>query len=222
MYNIIIFPIIFLFFNTSTLTQNNVSDFVESDFEVYLIKQYWHTAIVIHTEDIDGEKFKFKKYFDGSILIDFGWGDELFYQTPDFDLMLGARAILKPTSSTLRIEGISLPKEKFFEYSEIVVRLPVSREQLDKILNFIEDTFIKENNEYVVLNSIANKIFFFKSKGNYHLFNTCNTWLAKCLSQAGFEISTNIILTEQLFREVLRSGELITLERKDNPNNSGK
>lgn len=209
MYNIVIFPIIFLFLNTSTLTQENFSELAESEFEVYLIKQYWHTAIVINSKDIDEQKYRFKKYFNDYNLIDFGWGDELFYQTPDFDLVLGARAILKPTSSTLRIEGIRLTKEEFFQYSEIVVRLYVSKEQLEKILDFIEFTFDKDKDDYVILNSIANKIFFFKSKGKYHLFNTCNTWLARGLKQAGFDVDTSIVLTEQLFKEALKFGELI-------------
>ncbi len=221
MFNIVIFPIIFFFFNTSTLTQNYNIELKKTDYEIFLIKQHWHTAIVIHSENIDKTKYSFKKFFEGYNLIDFGWGDELFYQIPDFDLYLAARAILKPTSSTLRIEGIRLPKEIFFQYSEIVVRLTVTENQLEKILDFIENTFYKNDDDYVLLNSIANKIFFFKAKGDYHLFNTCNTWLAKCLKQAGFDIDTNIILTEQLFKEIIKHGELIKTEVGDSEQTSG-
>lgn len=215
MFNIVIFPIIFFFFNTSTLTQVDSIKLSENEFDVYLVKQYWHTGIVINFKDIDNSKYKFKNYFEDYNLIDVGWGDELFYQIPDFDLYLGARAILKPTSSTLRIEGIGLTKEELFEYSEIVIGLSVSKNQLEKILDYIENTFSKLNDEYVVLNSISNKIFFFKAKGEYHLFNTCNTWLAKCLKEAGFDIDTNIILTEQLFSELLKYGELIKNSSKN-------
>ncbi len=221
MLNIVIFPIIFFFFNTSTLTQDYDIQVNENDFEVYLIKQHWHTAILIHSENADKRKYRFMKFFENYNLIDFGWGDELFYQIPDFDLYLAARAILKPTSSTLRIEGIRLPKEILFQYSDIVIRLTVSENQLEKILDFIENTFYKNDDDYVLLNAIANKIFFFKAKGEYHLFNTCNTWLAKCLKQAGFDISTNIILTEQLFREVIKFGELIKIESDNLENKSG-
>jgi len=213
MCNIVIFPIIFYFFNTSTLIEVQNSSYTKNEIEIFLVKQYWHTAIVIHLEDIDDKKYRFKKFFRNYNLIDFGWGDEMFYQHPDFDLYLGARAILKPTSSTLRVEGINLSKELFFQSSEIVIRLDVTQNQLEKILEFIEKTFYKENDEYVVLNVIANKIYFFKSHGYYHLFNTCNTWIAKCLKYAGFDINTKIILTEQLFREVIKFGELIVNNR---------
>jgi uncharacterized protein (TIGR02117 family) len=213
MCNIIIFPLIFFFFNTSNLTEVQKLSFVKNEIEIFLVKQYWHTAIVIHSEDIDDTKYRFKEFFRNYSLIDFGWGDEMFYQHPDFDLYLGARAILKPTSSTLRVEGINISKELFFQSSEIVIRLDITENQLEKILEFIEKTFYKENDEYVVLNVIANKIYFFKSHGYYHLFNTCNTWIAKCLKYAGFDINTKIILTEQLFREVIKFGELIVNNR---------
>jgi uncharacterized protein (TIGR02117 family) len=181
----------------------------ENKVEVYLIKQYWHTAIVIESNEIDKNKYRFMKFFEGYNLLDFGWGDELFYQHPDFDLYLGARAILKPTSSTLRVEGISLSKQDYFDYSEIVIKLLIDSNRLEKILDYIEATFYKIDDEYVVLNSLGGSITFFKAKGEYHLFNTCNTWLARCLKQAGFDIDTNIILTEQLFSEILKYGELI-------------
>lgn len=222
MFNIVIFPIIFLFFNTSTLTQNHNIQVEKNDYEIFLIKQHWHTAIVIHSEYIDNTKYRFKDFFDGYNLIDFGWGDELFYQIPEFDLYLAARAILKPTSSTLRIEGIRLSKEKFFQNSEIIVRLTITEKQLEKILDFIENTFNKIDGEYVILNSISDKIFFFKAKGEYHLFNTCNTWLAKCIKYGGIDINTNIILTEQLFREVIKYGELLKIDKSGSDDKSGK
>lgn len=209
MYNIVIFPIIIFFFSTSTFTNSSHLLPDENKVEVYLIKQYWHTAIVIESNEIDKNKYRFMKFFEGYNLLDFGWGDELFYQHPDFDLYLGARAILKPTSSTLRVEGISLSKQDYFDYSEIVIKLLIDSNRLEKILDYIEATFYKIDDEYVVLNSLGGSITFFKAKGEYHLFNTCNTWLARCLKQAGFDIDTNIILTEQLFSEILKYGELI-------------
>jgi hypothetical protein len=41
------------------------------------------------------------------------------------------------------------------------------------------------------------------------LFNTCNTWLARGLKQAGFDIKDDIILTEQLFNEAAEIGTFL-------------
>ncbi|MGB5894337.1 MAG: DUF2459 domain-containing protein, partial [Ignavibacteriaceae bacterium] len=56
------------------------------------------------------------------------------------------------------------------------------------------------------------RIIFFKANGNYHLFNTCNTWLASCLASAGLKIEDNIILTEELFNEAAKVGTVIKAE----------
>jgi len=54
--------------------------------------------------------------------------------------------------------------------------------------------------------------FEFLRNGNYHLFNTCNTWLARALKLSGFEIKDDIILTEQLFNEAAKVGRVIKAE----------
>ena len=36
---------------------------------------------------------------------------------------------------------------------------------------------------------------FYKAKGDFHIFNTCNKWTAKGLESAGMKISTTFKLT---------------------------
>jgi len=146
-------------------------------------------------------------------MIDIGWGDEEFYQYPDFDWELAFKALFVPTPSTLRVEGISISRELYFDLSEIVLKLIVTDEQFVKILKYIDDTFYRKENQEILLSSKAGgQIIFYAAKGEYHLFNTCNTWLAKCLNNAGLNIKTDIILTEQLFREAAKIGDVIKVK----------
>jgi uncharacterized protein (TIGR02117 family) len=210
MHNLVIFPVIFLFLNTSPDLRISGSVSIVEGKEIFFIKQRWHTAIVLNTQDIDSTLFPVVNNFQQFKMIDIGWGDEEFYQYPDFDLELAFRALFIPTSSTLRVEGISIPRELYFDVSEIVVRLTVSNEEFNKILHFIDNTFLRKDNNEVILSSQAGgQIVFYAAQGEYHLFNTCNTWLAQCLSFAGIPIKTDIILTEQLFKELAEIGEVI-------------
>lgn len=212
MQNIVIFPVIFFFLNTSPLLTVSGSISFSTDKEIFLIKQRWHTAIVLQTSDIDSNFFPMVKQFRDYNMIEIGWGDEEFYQYPDFDWELAFRALFIPTSSTLRVEGISISSELYFDLSEIVVKLIISDEQFIKILQYIDDTFYRTENQEIILSSKAGgQIIFYAAKGEYHLFNTCNTWLAKCLNNAGLNIKTDIILTEQLFREAAKIGDVIKL-----------
>lgn len=210
MYNLVIFPIIFFFLNTSPALQVTASYSKIEGREIYFIKQRWHTAIVFNTQDIDSTLLPVVKNFQNYKMIDIGWGDEEFYQYPDFDWELAFKALFYPTPSTLRVEGISISRELYFDLSEIVVKLIVNDEQFKNILIFIDDTFYRnENGEKILSSKAGGQIIFYAANGKYHLFNTCNTWLARCLKNAGVPIKTNIILTEQLFNELAKVGEVI-------------
>jgi len=213
MQNIVIFPVIFFFLNSSPSLKVSDSFSLSSDKEIFLIKQRWHTAIVLQTSDIDSIIFPIINQFREYKMIDIGWGDEEFYQYPDFDWELAFKALFVPTPSTLRVEGISISRELYFDLSEIVLKLIVTDEQFVKILKYIDDTFYRKENQEILLSLKAGgQIIFYAAKGEYHLFNTCNTWLAKCLNNAGLNIKTDIILTEQLFREAAKIGDVIKVK----------
>ena len=226
MNNIVIFPLIFFFLNSSPelKVEKSIWDCCGFSVEyvglyqdedslktVYLIKQRWHTAIVFHRKDIDSNILQEVNYFEGANLIDIGWGDEAFYQYPDFDWNLAYHALFYPTPSTLRIEGIYISMIEYFNISEIVVELKISTEQLKILLNYISDTVWKNSDGKckILSTQYLNRIYFFKAIGDYHLFNTCNTWLARGLKEAGFNIKDDIVLTEQLFNEASKFGDVI-------------
>jgi uncharacterized protein (TIGR02117 family) len=223
MSKLVIFPVIFFFLNTSPKLSVAATPFVEKQIEdyrispndslhlIYLIKQRWHTAVVFNTQNVDTTILPEAKYFTGAKLIDIGWGDEAFYQHPDFDWELAYQALFYPTPSTLRIEGIFISKQQYFDISEIVVELKINNEQLKILLKYISDRIWKDENglDKILRTQYFNRVYFLKAKGKYHLFNTCNTWLARGLRQAGFEIKDDIILTEQLFNEAAKFGKVL-------------
>ena len=213
MLKLVIFPVIFFFLHTSPplIEEKQNDNDLTSRKEIFLIKQYWHTAIVIEKNDIDPKILPEVKYFNDFSLLDFGWGDEEFYQHPDFDSGLAFKALFYATPSTLRVEGIGISKDNYFDISEIVVRILVTEEQLNKIVNFISSTINRNNTGLpeILSEKGLGRIIFFKANGNYHLFNTCNTWLARCLVSAGIKIEDNVILIEELFKEAAKVGTVI-------------
>ena len=212
MSKLVIFPVIFFFLNTSPKLQVSEETFTtESSNSIFLIKQRWHTAVVFHKKDIDSTILPEVKYFSDAELIDVGWGDEAFYQHPGFDWDLAYQALFYPTPSTLRIEGIYISMQQYFDMSEIVVELEITDDHLKKLLRYISNTIWKDKNEKdkVLSTQYLEHVYFFKAKGEYYLFNTCNTWLARGLKQSGFKIKDDIILTEQLFNEAAKIGKVL-------------
>jgi uncharacterized protein (TIGR02117 family) len=216
MLNLVIFPVIFFFLHTSPpLIVEKFDDEKGNDkIEIYLIKQRWHTAIVININDIDFIDFPEVNNFKKFNFLDIGWGDEEFYQYPDFDSGLAFKALFYKTPSTLRVEGIGISKEAYFNISEIVIKLIVTNEQLEKILQFINETIFRNSDggSVVLSEHGLGRVKFYKANGEYHLFNTCNTWLAKCLVSSGIEMEDSIILTEELFNEAAKVGTVIKVK----------
>jgi uncharacterized protein (TIGR02117 family) len=212
MSNLVIFPVIFFFLNTSPKLHVDKQTYSNDSLKtIYLIKQRWHTAVVFNKKDIEPTILPEIEYFEGSELIDIGWGDEAFYQHPDFDWDLAYQALFYSTPSTLRIEGIYISQQQYFDNSEIVVELKIKNEQLKILLRYISDTIWKDENgeDKILSTQNLNQVYFFKANGEYYLFNTCNTWLAIGLKQSGFDFKDDIILTEQLFNEAARIGKVL-------------
>ena len=44
--------------------------------------------------------------------------------------------------------------------------------------------------------------WFYRAEGAFSVRNTCNTWVAKALAQAGYPISTSAVRAEELLAEV--------------------
>ncbi len=209
----IIFPIVVFFLNTSGSPVS--TNFVQPGDKdtIFLIKNHWHTGIVLKTSDVitfcpELMEFQQFKY------IDIGWGDEEFYQYPDFDLGLAVKALFYPTPSALRIEGITFSIERYIELSDMAVMINVTDEQLKKIAGHISETFYKniEGKTSVLSSRYGGNIRFYKAVGEYHLFNTCNTWIADCLEDGGIDFGEHVILAEQLFKLAADKGKVLKAE----------
>lgn len=207
----VIYPVIFFFLHTSPALQVDADQQYEELQSIYLIKQFWHTALVFKVDQIDTTILPEARFFSEYSLIDFGWGDEEFYQYPGFDSGLAFGALFYSTPSTLRVEGLWYSKEDLVTYSEIVVQLPVNDLQIKKLTQFISEAIYRDDkgNSLLLSDHAGGKIKFFKSPHSYHLFRTCNTWVAEALHFAGFELETNVILAEQLFNEASKIGVVI-------------
>lgn len=205
-----ILPVLLFFLNTSpAITADEIKDSDSSSFTIYLVKQRWHTGIVFQRSKVDTNLWKEINDFKDAEWIDVGWGDKEFYQYPGFDPGLAVKALFYPTPSTLRVAGIYISIEKYAQISDAAVKINLTKEQFDSLSGLISNSYSKnENNEPVILNKREISTFY-EAEGNYHLFNTCNTWVAEKLKKIGFDISDDIILVEQLLNEVQEFGIVV-------------
>jgi len=168
---------------------------------IYIVKEAWHTGIIIKTSSISSTIFPDIKSYDRFPYIDIGWGDEKYFQAEGAPIGLAARAILFPTSAVIQVFGLKWPVDEFYERSEQIV---IDSATFQALCHFIADSF-KRNDEGNIMASSAKEPThaYYKARRKYHLFRTCNTWVALALKEAGFNVRSFLVLTSgQLFRQL--------------------
>jgi uncharacterized protein (TIGR02117 family) len=100
----------------------------------------------------------------------------------DLKISTAANALLVPSSSCVHV---SFAGPEHFPNAASVT---VSEDQYLRLVKFIQSSFQRDTEGSIVL--IPNRSYswndaFFEASGNYHLFNTCNSWVGRGLKIAG-------------------------------------
>ncbi|MES9990968.1 MAG: TIGR02117 family protein [Candidatus Thiodiazotropha sp.] len=164
--------------------------------EIYVVSHSWHTGFVIPSEEIYKSIPALEERFGDSPNIEFGWGDEGFYQAKEITTGLTIRAIIWPTESVVHAVAVPENVAGYFNNSE-AAKVCLSEDELESLVQFISASFYKDKNNQVTAlkKGIYGNSQFYKGAGDYFLMNTCNSWTAKGLKSVGMDISPIFKLT---------------------------
>jgi len=147
--------------------------------------------------------------------IDVSWGDEKYYQIAGKNMLLASRAVLFPTKAVIRL--VSFDEEIRSRYnSGCHIQIILDSTEFFELCNFIAKSYARDEKGNIIPSTLYRKSnVFFLAKRKYHLFRTCNTWVALAFKKAGFDICTFLLITaSQLFNR-LREIPGATLLSKD-------
>ena len=176
----------------------------EKQFEVFVVQSRWHTGLIMKTADIETSDWPEIAQYRNHTYVDIGWGDEKFYQAAGSPVFLAARAILWPTPGILEIYAFNSPPQKLYGQKARILRIPVTKQQKGALSRFVADSYLRNIAGQVQLSTLyeTNTRFFLATR-KYHLFRTCNTWMALAFKDAGFPVQSSFILNaRQLFRQL--------------------
>ena len=173
------------------------NDFVpaENGVTIYVISNAVHADIIVPCEN---EVFNWNEPFGttdfvgdvtGESHVAIGWGDRGFFletQTwDDFKLSTAVNALLVPSECCLHV---SYTRPDYYLNPTAVT---ISNEQYKTLVEFIDGSFKKDANEKFIQiegEAYSTNDAFFTAKGNYHMFNTCNSWVGRALKSAGVRV----------------------------------
>ncbi|CAN5383871.1 TIGR02117 family protein [soil metagenome] len=154
---------------------------------IYLSTNGVHLDIVIPKKDIDSLVLSGIKHNETENYLSFGWGDENFYiNTPTWGDLTFSNAFKAMFLKTTTLMHVTRYKQKRTDWIEI----KVNEFELQKLNTYLLNTF--ESNENGMKLILENKGYssiddFYKSKGSFSCFNTCNSWVNKGFKESGLK-----------------------------------
>ena len=174
---------------------------------IYVVDHGYHSGLIIPIEhlnraaavmdrdDPDGaERLRWLAgFYAGAEWLEVGWGDAEFYRaTPtisDVDLWSGLRALIVSTSSVLQVVPGDVAPETIFQPSERF-KIAISPAGLLGLARRLAGTIPQPVPGDALGPSLYGAGGFFPASLDYHLFRTCNHWVAWLLRGAGIPASS--------------------------------
>ncbi len=163
---------------------------------IYLVNHGWHVGIVLLRNDSVDSNLAVAEDFPNAQYLEIGWGDWGFYQTPDPHPGIYLNALFLPSDSVLHIVGFSGIVTSYFRNNEII-RIEIPSTAFSHLVDAIAASFALD--EFGNLKALERGLYgdsrFYASNESYHLFNTCNIWVARLLQTAGLAINPSDLIT---------------------------
>jgi uncharacterized protein (TIGR02117 family) len=174
-------------------------------YTVLVTSNGWHTDIAIARADIPARRIPEAADLAGALYLHFGWGDANYYQSRDPGLGTTIGAAF-PGPAVVHLAGLARrPSETFREIEEVALTLEV--EQFEKLITHLHDSFERAGAARVTPSGPGVYDFsrFYPATGEFHLFNTCNTWTARGLAAAGVAVTSDGVRTADDLMDQLRT-----------------
>ena len=163
--------------------------------QIFLVSNPVHADVIVpvmtaeHTWAEDFADAKFGYDVSDRTHIAMGWGDKGFFLRTktwdDFKLATAANALFMPSDCCVHVAYVNPAA-----YSDRV-GVTISSQQYRSLVEYMENTLkLDEAGLPIQIPGEAYGIndAFFEAKGNYHMFNTCNSWVGRGLKTAGVKV----------------------------------
>lgn len=175
----------------------DAADACPAEHAAWVVDHGRHAGLVVRREDLVTVRPELAGTLPAGAYVEVGWGDARYYPDPDPGLGLGLRALLWPTASVLHLVVLPEPPVRYFRGAEVLA-VSLSEAGHRDLLAFIGDSFAPGTGDRPPRRlgpPLYGQGGFYPARGRFHLFNTCNTWIARGLEDAGYPVSAGWVVT---------------------------
>jgi hypothetical protein len=153
---------------------------------VYVVNQgARHTGIAVAAADVPERLWSVKRDYPKARYLEVGWGDDDGYRK-DLTFWIVFKGLFWPTRSVLQLDAFDKSLDENFDNPETtIIEVQLSEQGFKRLCKHIGDTHELDRNG----NPIALGDDWYRARGKYCVFKTCNTWVASGLRKAGCPIT---------------------------------
>ncbi len=186
---ILLLPAIYLIISlilTEITIERKANSSISNKF-IFLSSNGVHLEIILSRKDVNPELLKGLIYSENENYLSFAWGDENFYiNTPTWNDLTFSNAFqaLFMKSSTL------MHVSRYRNKQSAWIKIKVNEDELKRMNKYIFSTFKhdKKGNKIILKDKGYSKTDnFYKAKGSYSCFKTCNTWVNSGFKKSGLK-----------------------------------
>lgn len=149
-----------------------------------------HTGLAVKRSDIPAGVWPANRDYSNSKYLEVGWGDDDGYRKP-LTLGIAVKALAGSKRTVLLADGFRAVPEKVNAPRFTVIQVDLSARGFARLCRHIEETYaLDESGRPLRLGK-----GWYRARGTYSAFRTCNTWAAEGLRQAGCPITPAYCLT---------------------------
>ncbi|HRP25831.1 DUF2459 domain-containing protein [Thauera sp.] len=186
---------------------------------IWVVHHGYHSGIVVRAADVAPQAWPARRDFPQAEFLEVGWGDRDYYMAPAPGLWTGVRALLWPTSAVLHVVAFDGPVERYF--TELgVIELKLSASGFAALVDAVSDSHERvpaaadARATAAVPPPLGPGLYgvsrFYASRERFHLFRTCNVWIADLLAASGVPLRPRTALTANaLFAQLRPHGRVL-------------
>ncbi len=156
---------------------------------VWVLDHGWHTALAVRRADVDRAVWPDVDDLPEAEFIEVAWGDRGFYMATSPPAWLAVTAALNTSGSVLHVAAIATPLATAFPSADIV-ELRLVPAGFAALTRFVADEYARDDASRPIrlARGLYGPSWFYAARSRYHLFNTCNTWVARALQHGGVPV----------------------------------
>lgn len=169
-----------------------------------------HTGLAVKRSDIPRGHWPANRDYSGARYIEVGWGDDDGYRKP-LTPGIAMKALMGSKRTVLLADGFSEAIRTRYEDPKFtVLAVDLSDAGLARLCDHIQATYAANQEGQPVRLGDG----WYRARGTYSAFNTCNTWIALGLEKAGCPINPAMCLMPgQLLARVRPFARVISIRR---------